>query len=896
MSNLVIPGGEFSRDGRRDTGVIMVKSSIKISGLLVSMLLLASSQAQSAGLGRLSVLSSLGQPLNAEIELLSVQQEEIGLVEASLAGADAFRQAGIERSSTLADLRLSVDRRANGQPVVKITSSSPVSDPFVDMLIELNWNTGRIVREYTVLLNPAREPVNEAPARLVLPSSTSTPAARTEPAAQPQAAPEKTTEKVARPQAQPQPQPQPQPSKPATSSGDQARTYGPVKSGETLRSIAAKVAPRDVSTEMMVASLYEANKQAFAKDNMNLLKRGQVLKVPDPQEMMRMHTPQQATELVLKHSQAWHDMRNRVADRAVSKVAQADSGAAGKGKVEPAKPEQKPAAAAPRDVLKLSKGEVAQADAKSAQRVNALEEEVAAKSRALQEAQDRVGQLEQTVEDLKRLMALKEAEAAKAAAAEAAAPAPALAPEPTPEPAAPVAEVAKPAEPELPAVAAVEPPPEEPGFLSSLLSKPMYIAGALGALLLAGLGWVLLSGRRRRNELSGFEQSVMTGGDHFKTAIFKTDSAAKTESGQTETPSGASTDFSRLGLGNIDTHEVDPIAEAEVYMAYGRDAQAEEILKEALGKDPSRHEIVMKLLEIYANRQDPASFETQASELYSQLGDPANPVWKKAAEMGRKLDSANPLYRDYSDLPTMPAPPVAAPDPVIEPEQEIASQPEFTVEPATANGPDKVDSLDVAFGQLTAEPEQLVAETTLPGANAFTASEIEIESMDTNVEYPNFGQMDDFVPALDEATTPAPIELTSLTEELKEIGADVPDVDDLTPDIGDLTLDDLDVATLDEQNLPPEPAALPDLDFSGIDLDLADTTAPAANSAEVELAAAAFPEGGSDLFEEVNTKLDLARAYLEMGDKEGAREILDEVIKEGDADQKQDAQNLIASL
>ncbi len=877
MSNIVILGGEFSRDGCCDTEVIMVKSSIKISGLLVSMLLLASSQAQSAGLGRLSVLSSLGQPLNAEIELLSVQQEEISQIEASLAGADAFRQAGIERSSTLADLRLSVDRRANGQPVVKITSSSPVSDPFVDMLIELNWNTGRIVREYTVLLNPTREPVNDVPARLVLPSSTSTPAVRQEPAVQPQAAaPENAPEKVL---ARPQPQPQPPNS---AANGDQTRTYGPVKSGETLHSIAAKLAPRDVSTDLMVASLYEANKQAFAKDNMNLLKRGQVLTVPDAQAVMRMHSPQQANELILKHSQAWHDLRNRVADRAVTKVAQADSGAAGKGKVEPAKPEQKPAAAAPRDTLKLSKGELGQVgDAKSAQRVNALEEEAAAKSRALQEAQDRVGQLEQTVDDLKRLIALKEEEAAKAAAT-------AAAPAPTP---APVA-VEPPVEPELPAVAAVEPPPAEPGFLSSLLAKPMYIGGAVAALLLSALAWVLLSGRRRRAELSGFEQSVMTGGDHFKTAIFKTESAAKTEAGETQSQSGVSTEFSRLGLGNIDTHEVDPIAEAEVYMAYGRDAQAEEILKEALGKDPSRQEIVLKLLEIYANRQNPASFETQASELYAQLGDPANPAWQKAAEMGRKLDPANPLYRDYSDLPTMPAPPVIVPDQIVEPVEAVANELEIVGQPESVDELETVDSLDVAFGQLTAESEQTAVE-----AVPFDEAEVEIEAIDTAVEYPNFGQMDDFVPARDETVSaPGSVNLTSLADELSEVGASIPDVDDIAPDLDDLTLDDLDVAQLEEQNLPPEPAVLPDLDFSGIDLDLTDTAASATSSAEAELAAAAFPEGGSDLFEEVNTKLDLARAYLEMGDKEGAREILDEVVKEGDAGQRQDAQNLIASL
>jgi pilus assembly protein FimV len=302
----------------------------------------------------------------------------------------------------------------------------------------------------------------------------------------------------------------------------------------------------------------------------------------------------------------------------------------------------------------------------------------------------------------------------------------------------------------------------------------------------------------------------------------------------------------------------------------------------------------MKLLEIYANRQDTATFEATASELYSNLGDPDSPVWRKAAEMGRKLDPANPLYRDYSDLPTMPAPPVVAPDPVVE---AFASEPEAAAEPETAVEPDTVDSLDVAFGQLTAEPDLPTVDAGQPETAPFNVAEIEIDSVDTAVEYPNFGQMDDFVPVQDEpAAAIESIKVTALPETVSETASAAPATDDIAMELGDLSLDDLDVAQLDDETQAPAPAALPDLDFSGIDLDLADTLATPAVSAEDELAAAAFPEGGSDLYEEVNTKLDLARAYLEMGDKEGAREILDEVVKEGDADQRQDAKNLIASL
>ena len=104
-------------------------------------------------------------------------------------------------------------------------------------------------------------------------------------------------------------------------------------------------------------------------------------------------------------------------------------------------------------------------------------------------------------------------------------------------------------------------------------------------------------------------------------------------------------DFSREGLGNIDTDEVDPIAEAEVYLAYGRDAQAEEILKDALKKDPQRQEIYLKLLEIHAQHNKPSAFETVASELYAVCNGQGE-TWHKAVALGRQLDPNNPMFAE----------------------------------------------------------------------------------------------------------------------------------------------------------------------------------------------------------------------------------------------------------
>ncbi|WP_165873426.1 FimV family protein [Parasulfuritortus cantonensis] len=816
--------------------------------------MLVSGAASAAGLGKMSVQSALGQPLRAEIELLSVQPDDIGSVEAKLASPDAFRQARMDRAPVISDLQLSIEKRPNGKPVVKISSSVPVSDPFVDLLIELNWSSGRILREYTVLLDPVREQkaADEVAKSVPVPAVTTSATAGQRPAA-----------------SAPVAQAPAAPAKPAAAKPAKPVTYGPVKSGETLRSIAKKVMLPDVTLEMMVASLYQVNKNSFARNNVNMLKQGEVLTVPDRDSVMLMFSPNQARQLLREHAEVWHEIRNRVANEAARSVAEAAPEDAGKGKIVQAQPEEKPAAkGAPKDVLKLSKGEPPRAaDGKVGERVQALEEEIAAKSHALQEAQDRVSQLERTVQDLQRLLDLKAKDAGAKPGAE-----PPPAGQPVAEaPAAPPAQPAAP-KPKAKAKPPIEVPVREPGFFQSLLATPLYIGGIVAAALLAILLWVFMVSSRRRKGLSDFEQSVMTGGDPFKTSIFKTGESTGSERGTT-TQSGVGTDFSRLGLGSIDTHEVDPIAEAEVYMAYGRDAQAEEILKEALAKDPHRHEIALKLLEIYAGRQDRLSFETQASELYAGLGDPSSPIWAKATELGRQIDPANPLYRVFSEAPSLPdespsglpeAPDFAAPAAAPEPEPLALDTLEFD-QPETPAAAEPEDDQPIQLDDLN----------------------FSVETADTSESLPAFG-------------SPTEVELASEPE--ADLGAlPGPDLDEALELPEELGLADLagsePEAAADETVMMPPADKLPDLDFSGIDLELAEPDAPpAAPVAEAEPAIEAPEEIDADILEEVNTKLDLARAYLEMGDKEGAREILDEVVKEGGAQQRAEAERLIASL
>ena len=108
---------------------------------------------EAAGLGKVNVFSALGQPLRAELEIFATREELSGM-KAQLASPEAFRQAGVDYTATLSGITLSIDKRPNGQPIIRLSSAKPINDPFVDLLLELNWPTGRLLREYTFLLDP----------------------------------------------------------------------------------------------------------------------------------------------------------------------------------------------------------------------------------------------------------------------------------------------------------------------------------------------------------------------------------------------------------------------------------------------------------------------------------------------------------------------------------------------------------------------------------------------------------------------------------------------------------------------------------------------------------------------------------------------------------------------
>jgi len=600
-----------------------------------------------AGLGQINVFSGLGQPLRAEIQI-SATPQELSSVTAKVASPDAFRQAGIPYPGFLSGIRASVERSGQRQ-VVKLSSDRPINEPFVGLLIELDWASGRLSREYTFLLDPvdiaAPKPVA---ARIAAPA----------PAAAPRQAP------MAAP-------PAPRPA---------AVDRYTVQRGDTLRRIAEANRPEGANLDQMLLALFRANPSAFDGDNINRLRAGAIMTMPSADAVLAT-SPAEARREVVAQAADFEAYRQRLAGTAVVReAAPAPAEQASAGRIVP-KVEDARAPAVAGDELQISKTQDGEAgmDKAAVARLHALEEELVAREKGLEEANARLAQLEQSIRDLQKLLELKsgtlaqlQPDAATAGAAAVAGAAATAAPVAAAEPAAPAVTPPAEATPAAPAVeaAAVEPPAEpvsppqaepapapapvppapvaaapeaepEPDFMQSLLADPAMLAAGGGVIALL-LGFAAYRSRQRKQAMEALDSSaLMSEFPPDSSAVFGATGGQSVDTGNS---SILQTDFSQSGLSSIDADEgVDPVAEADVYMAYGRDAQAEEILEDALKADPNRTAIYLKLLEVFAQRQSPKQFETTSSELYSRTGG-QGPDWEKAAQMGRKLDPDNPLY------------------------------------------------------------------------------------------------------------------------------------------------------------------------------------------------------------------------------------------------------------
>ena len=603
----------------------IMSSALKTLTAAVASAVLLTSVANAAGLGKLTVLSALGQPLRAEIELTAVSSEEASNLVAKLASPEAYRAANVEFNPALLSLRFAVEQRG-GRQFVRITSPQPLNEPFVDLLLELSWDGGRLVREYTFLLDPAE--LRSTQSAQVAPA----PAARSG-AAQ---APRPTPAETARPQRGARAD--------ETAGEPAARAAGMaaspsryrVKSGDTLSLIAGKLKPVDVSLDMMLVALYRANPDAFIGNNMNRLKSGQILSVPSG-DNMRGIDAEEAHGTVVAHAADFNAYRSKLAGQVATSAParEAPAGQSATGRIT-AKVEERPTAAnESQDQLRLSKA-APNRPGTGAAAPNA--EDAIAREKELADAQTRVKELEKNVNELESLITVKSQTGADATQRADAPAAPAATPTPPvvvaqadtePKPAPKIKTAPKPVAPETPA---------EPGLLDTLMDNILYLGAGAAVLLLAALG---LSQRRKQKvavQAAPNPPTILGSAAQPGQSMF-----AETGGQSVDTHDSVFNSSFAPSASQLDTNEVDPVAEADVYIAYGRDAQAEEILKEALRTHPERLPVRLKLLEIYASRKDQRAFETQAGELYG-ITRGQGEEWAQAAALGRSIDPHNPLY------------------------------------------------------------------------------------------------------------------------------------------------------------------------------------------------------------------------------------------------------------
>jgi pilus assembly protein FimV len=637
-----------------------------------------------------------------------------------------------------------------------------------------------------------------------------------------------------------------------------------VQKGENLHKIAEQVKPSTVTTEQMLVALYRENKSAFI-GNMNLLKTGQILKVPSADEVAAIDTKEANKEVRVQVAD-WKGYRENVASGVASLPAKPESSNVSSGRVASAAVSAPaPAPVESKDVLKLSKADVGKGGSAAGQaRVNALQEEVTAKDKALKESQSRVADLEKQIKDMQRLLDIQKtqiAAASKAAPAPAPAPAPAkVEPVKAPEP----MKAAEPAKTEPPKVAeapkveppkaeppkteapkeepkatppkkAAPPPPPPPKEWYEDLMDPMYLALGGGGILAVGIGAFLFMRRRKARAEAG-PSSAMTSA--FPSDLKPGSTTGKAGGGLVDTGNSSFlTDFDKTGPGTIDTDEVDPVAEAEVYIAYGRDAQAEEILKEAMARDKNRHEIALKLLEIYHARKSATAFETVAKELHASVGE-SSPLWQKAAAMGAQIDPTNSLYAAGAGAAGAASLAASAPAP---------ARPNLDFDVLGKGGGEE------GGGGGAAAPDFDLDLDGKSGGGHEAPAEPAASGLDFDIA-PSGGE--------------APVMHEAAAEPAKE-------------------------------EKPSFDFDLSGLEFPGTKAAAPAHAAPAADSGGLNLADLNLdpaPAGGGEGGEAVGTKLELAKAYLEIGDKDGAREILNEVAREGTSDQKEEANRLIAGL
>jgi len=1022
----------------------LMKDMAKVFAIL---LLLLPVNSFSLGLGEINLHSALNQPLDAEIGLLSVGSTAVEKIVVKLASKEAFDNAGLERPFFLTKLNFIVAKRVNGRVYLKITSHDPVKEPFLDFIIEANWPSGRVLREYTLLLDPPVL-VDERPAALDIPLFESKLSTDSNLSTQDMSTTMRgISSAVQTPRFTPR-------SSTVSRSVSGEITYGPVKRTDTLWKISSEMRPdRSVTVQQIMIALLNENPDAFENQNINDLKAGYFLRISDPATIAAISSVEAERIAKLQYDQ-WVDAKHRRALAAgqrplgVKRNGSGSAVVAGGTTVSRLKlvaADDSTSQAGSGSKLGASHGDVRQELAFALESADVSRQEN-------EELRKRLSALEGQLSSMQRLITLKGDTLAAmqlspevVAAAESAANDSVMLPDEaelsneTPVTGAAEAgdlqqsEVVAADAPKraLPPVVVPPVPTAELSMIDKIIAVVYGVLGSVGSMLnidglldsidpvlafggLALVGMVVGALLIRRRKMAAFEAEMAeidysVPSDGVDGVVNDNVSDEAVESVLND----VIPEYSNSGGMDVsDDDDIDAIAEADVYLAYRRFDKAEELLNEAVQNEPGRHDIQVKLLEVYAASDKKDAFVEQAESLRASLGSTDNDTWKRVVEMGKKIAPTSVLFNeevdavmdstgisdeldidlpdlggdlDLDDLDLSGSDIETAVEPVSESENPFADVSSDELddfgkldEGELSGAFDALDdldeleaSLDSAMDMVTddvdsakKEASSLSDDVVSDAAERALENEFELDSVSATNDVLDLSDVSDeltFEDGIDTLDAPESaadtvasgdesLELSNEARSVEEpaavesqVSEDIAVADDLESlglesEINDAhsLSDDLAFeaglaapeSVSAEQVLDDAPTLDLDVDATAAKVDateeLVESIAATANDVEEDLFSGLDESDDttstdddwlsdfsdeissldgdlddSELFsaeDEVGTKLDLARAYIDMGDNESAKGILDEVLSDGNDDQKKDANELIERL
>jgi len=857
-----------------------MKSAVRRVLLLSA--LLSPSALYALGLGEIRLNSALNQPFDAEIELISAADDDLSALRASLASSDTFVRYGLEKPAYLSDFSFRV-ARSGGRDVLRITSDRPVTEPFVTMLVEASWPRGRLLREYTVLLDPpvfAPAPASgEAP--VATPRVSAPPPAPAARRAPPPPAPVATTPRASRPV--------------ATATIEPGSTYH-VRPNDTLWQIANAANPgsrSDVNRAMV--AIYQANPSAFG-GNINVLRAGSDLSIPSTSDMSAISASAAAAE-VARQYQLWREGRSEGATTA-------EAG----GRLRLVTPEQGTAApSTSTSVPAAAPGAAASAGLQD--RVKELEAELAEARRLLEVRNAELATLQGSAP-------APEAAPAEPAPSEAVAPAeetaeaPAAEPEATP-PA--VAEAPAPAEPEAAPPAAM--PEESPSLFDRLRDYWWVLLGLLAAAL--GIGAFLRSRREDgsaeedlREELTRRPADDLRDRPTIVSRPRETDILVEEREPVAPPPAPVvapeptrkpvSIEDTLSGEAPLNLEAGDPLAEADFHMAYGLYDQAADLVQVAAKREPGRRDLKLKLLEIFFVWGNRDRFLEIARDMHRTSSDAQPGEWDKVLIMGKQIAPEDSLFAgaapSTSDSLDME---LQGGDADVDVDLGVTEATGTDFDPTLAQAEQGESGLDFVLDEpVRGEDEESTGpgstvETprTRPGVSEEPTAEVPIE--DLGLDVGDVEGLDDI--DIEKAFAAKAAEgVDDTIEHALDEAAELESETDLLSATSILKGDEIAASLTEEATADYQEEEV--IDSAAVTGELPTIEVPKSDSTGIMPPVDFSIDGEAATMSEVGTKLDLARAYIDMGDPEGARSILDEVLKEGNSTQRKEAERLIASL